>query len=52
VLRIEVIADGQRTTLWLSGRIQPEHLPELQTQIDHCSMAPRLDLGQVRACQK
>jgi hypothetical protein len=47
MLRIEKRFDRQTTTIQLSGRIQSEHLEELQTQIGSCSQDTRLDLEEV-----
>ena len=47
MLRIEKWSDDQTTTIHLSGRIQSEHLEELQAQIGSCSRDTRLDLEEV-----
>lgn len=46
-LKIETLADGQTTTLRLVGRIDSEHLEELQTQVQRYRSQLVLDLGQV-----
>jgi hypothetical protein len=47
MLRIDKSSNGQVTFLRLSGRIQSEHLPELQLQIESCAQKTMLDLGEV-----
>ena len=46
-LKIEITADGARTTLRLVGRIQAEHLNEVRAQIRRCQEPVILDLAQV-----
>jgi anti-anti-sigma regulatory factor len=47
MLKIEKRSDGQTTTIHLSGRIQSEHLEELQAQIRCCAHETRLDMEEV-----
>jgi hypothetical protein len=47
MLRIEKLVDEASTVLRLSGRIQEEYLSQLQTEIEQCPDAPRLDLRDV-----
>jgi hypothetical protein len=47
MLRIEKLLGKTFTVLRLSGRIQEEYLPQLQTEIEQCTGAPRLDLKDV-----
>jgi hypothetical protein len=46
-LRIEERSDGQRSVLYLSGRIRAEHLDELRAQIQGKGPAVALDLEDV-----
>jgi ABC-type transporter Mla MlaB component len=48
MLRIEKLSDPTSITLKLSGRIQEEHLPLLQTEIQACEGVPQLDLADVK----
>jgi hypothetical protein len=48
MLRIEKCANGPVTSLRLSGRIQLEHLGELQLQIESCTQKTILDLEEVK----
>ena len=48
MLRIEKRSSGQATILQLSGRIQAEHLRELQAQIESCTRRTILNLEEVR----
>jgi hypothetical protein len=48
MLRIEKNVDKGSTVLRLSGRIQEEHLSQLQTEIEQCAGAPKLDLKDVQ----
>ncbi len=45
--RSEKVSDGQNTVLWLSGRIQSEHLDELSCQIEGNGDTIVLDLDEV-----
>ena len=45
--RSEKVSDGKNTVLWLSGRIQSEHLEELRSQIASNGDTIVLDLDQV-----
>ena len=47
MLRIEKLLGKTPTVLRLSGRIQEENLPELQTEIEQCTDSPKLDLKYV-----
>src|ERR1700722_19124074 len=47
MLRIEKLLDKTSTVLKLSGRIQEENLPELRTEIEHCTDSLKLDLKNV-----
>jgi hypothetical protein len=47
MLRIEKLLGKTSTVLTLSGRIQEEHLPQLQTEIEQCTNTPKLDLKDV-----
>jgi hypothetical protein len=47
MLRIEKVLGKASTVLRLSGRIQEEHLSQLQTEIEHCTDTPKLDLKDV-----
>ena len=47
MLRIEKVSGKTPTVLKMSGRIQEENLPELQTEIEQCTDSPRLDLKDV-----
>jgi hypothetical protein len=47
MLRIERTLRKTSTVLRLSGRIQEENLPQLQTEIDQCTDTPKLDLKDV-----
>jgi hypothetical protein len=47
MLRIEKLLGKTSTVLRLSGRIQEEHLSELQTEIAQCADTPKLDLNDV-----
>jgi ABC-type transporter Mla MlaB component len=47
MLRIEKLLGKTSTILKLSGRIQEEHLSELQTEIEQCTHSPKLDLKDV-----
>ena len=47
-LRIERASDDYRTTLRLIGRVQAEHLDELQAQIRQGGLRIVLDLEEVR----
>ena len=46
-LKIEKYADGYRTTIRLIGRMQAEHLAELETQIKESGSKIALDLEEV-----
>jgi hypothetical protein len=46
-LRIEMVPDGQTTTIRLIGRIRAEHLDELKAQIEGSGTAVILDLEEV-----
>ena len=46
-LRIEKRGDGDSTTIRLIGRMQAEHLEELEKQIRESGPAPILDLDEV-----
>jgi anti-anti-sigma regulatory factor len=46
-LKIEKYADGYRTTIRLIGRVQAEHLAELETQIKESGSKVALDLEEV-----
>ena len=48
VLRIERVSHGQVVALRLSGRLQSEHLEQLQAQIGAGSQKVVLDLEEVR----
>jgi hypothetical protein len=43
-LRIEKVADGHKTLIRLSGRLQPEHLDELKRQVNDEQLPIVLDL--------
>jgi anti-anti-sigma regulatory factor len=45
--RSEKVSDGKSTVLWLSGRIQSEHLEELRSQIESNGGPVVLDLDEV-----
>jgi hypothetical protein len=47
MLRIEKLLGKTSTVLRLSGRIQEEHLSQLQTEIEQCTDTPKLDLKDV-----
>ena len=47
MLRIEKVLGKTCTVLRLSGRIQEEHLSELQTELERCIGTPTLDLEDV-----
>jgi len=47
MLRIEKLLGKTSTVLRLSGRIQEEHLSQLQTEIEQCTNMPKLDLRDV-----
>ena len=47
MLRIEKLLGKTSTVLRLSGRIQEEYLSQLQTEIEHCTNTPKLDLKDV-----
>ena len=47
MLRIEKLLGKTSAVLRLSGRIQEEHLSQLQAEIDECAEAPKLDLKDV-----
>lgn len=47
MLRIEKSSDGQATMVWLSGRIQSEHLRLLRAQIESCTQKTILNLDEV-----
>jgi ABC-type transporter Mla MlaB component len=47
MLRIEKLSEKRSTVLKLSGRIQEEYLSQLQTEIEQCADAPKLDLTDV-----
>jgi hypothetical protein len=47
MLRIDKVLDKTYTVLRLSGRIREEYLSQLQTEIEHCTHAPKLDLKDV-----
>jgi hypothetical protein len=47
MLRIETLLGKTSTVLRLSGRIQEEHLSQLQTEIEQCAGTPTLDLKNV-----
>jgi anti-anti-sigma regulatory factor len=46
-LKIEKYSDGYGTTIRLIGRMQAEHLEELEKQIHESGPAVRLDLDEV-----
>jgi anti-anti-sigma regulatory factor len=46
-LKIEKYADQYGTTIRLIGRVQAEHLPELETQIKESGSKVALDLEEV-----
>ena len=46
-LRIENYADGRKTVIRLSGRLQSKHLDELKTQIEDAQSRIALDLNGV-----
>jgi anti-anti-sigma regulatory factor len=46
-LKIEKYSDGYGTTIRLIGRMQAEHLEELEKQIPESGPAVRLDLDEV-----
>lgn len=48
VLKIERIADGETTILFLSGRIQSEHVAQLKTQIEAATEKIVVDLDEVK----
>jgi len=48
VLRIERVSGGQLMILRLSGRLQSEHVKELQAQIEGCTQKIMLDLKEVK----
>src|SRR5579862_3732207 len=48
MLRIEKLSAKTSTVLKLSGRIQEEHLSQLQTEIEQCTNTPKLDLKDVK----
>jgi hypothetical protein len=48
VLKMERVADGETTILLLSGRIQSEHVAELQAQIEAASQKIVVDLDEVK----
>ena len=45
--RSEKVSDGKNTVLWLSGRIQSEHLEDLRSQIESNGETIVLDLDEV-----
>jgi anti-anti-sigma regulatory factor len=45
--RSEKVSDGKNTVLWLSGRIQSEHLEDLRSQIESNGDTIVLDLDEV-----
>jgi len=45
--RSEKVSDGKNTVLWLSGRIQSEHLEDLKSQIESNGDTIVLDLDEV-----
>jgi hypothetical protein len=47
MLRIDKLLGKKSTILKLSGRIQEEHLSDLQTEIELCTNPPKLDLKDV-----
>jgi hypothetical protein len=47
MLRIEKLLGKTSTVLTLSGRVQEEHLPQLQKEIEQCTVTPKLDLKDV-----
>jgi hypothetical protein len=47
MLRIDKLLGKRSTILKLSGRIQEEHLSDLQTEIELCTNLPTLDLKDV-----
>jgi hypothetical protein len=47
MLRIEKLPGKTSAVLRLSGRIQEEYLPQLQTEIERCLDTPKLDLKDV-----
>jgi ABC-type transporter Mla MlaB component len=47
MLKIEKWSDERATTIRLSGRIQSEHLEELQAQVESSTQETRLDLEEV-----
>jgi hypothetical protein len=47
MLRIEKLPGKTSAVLRLSGRIQEEHLSQLQAEIDECAEVPKLDLKDV-----
>jgi len=48
MLRIDKSSNGHVTLFRLSGRIQSEHLPELQRQIERCARKTVLNLEEVK----
>jgi hypothetical protein len=48
VLRIERVSGEQLMILRLSGRLQSEHVKELQAQIEGCTQKVMLDLREVK----
>jgi hypothetical protein len=48
MLRIEKLLGKTSTVLKLSGRIQEEHLSQLQSEIERCTNTPKLDLRDVK----
>jgi anti-anti-sigma regulatory factor len=47
MLRIEIVTDGRSTVLKLSGRIDEEHLAQLQSEIEKSGDVSKLDLRDV-----
>jgi anti-anti-sigma regulatory factor len=47
MLRIEKLIGDTSTILRVSGRIEEEHLPQLETEIDRCANTPKIDLADV-----
>jgi hypothetical protein len=47
MLRIDKVLGKTSTVLRLSGRIQEEHLSQLQTEIEQCTNTLKLDLQDV-----
>ena len=46
--KVENISEGATTLLRLSGRIEADHIPQLQAEIEAHTRVTCLDLGQVK----